>query len=316
MNEQEWLASTDPAAMLGEITAPHNSDLPNPGWRASDRRLRLFACACCRSVWDKLTDPRSRRAVEVAERFADGEFFEEHALTTHYTDARHVFRTEVDEAMLVLVASSCLNIDAIASANDAVQYLQSNRYCQPATQASLLHDLVGNPFRPLTLCGMDRKPFHNQHAHVDKNGSFWLEAECLACARLRTPTVLSLAQAAYDERPGRKCGRCFGDGVLVVSSGTPYDRPDFGPCPDCHGTGRIDDGTLDPARLAVLSDALVDEGCDDPDILQPLRGMEACACLYGYGPPPNQPQCVDGWRKADHPRYRGFHVLDTVRGVA
>jgi hypothetical protein len=47
--------------------------------------------------------------------------------------------------------------------------------------------------------------------------------------------LLSLAQAAYDERT-------------------------------------VPAGTLDPARLAVLADALEDAGCDNADILSHLRG--------------------------------------------
>ena len=38
-----------------------------------DKTLRLFACWSVRQVWHLLSDERSRRAVEVAERFAHGE---------------------------------------------------------------------------------------------------------------------------------------------------------------------------------------------------------------------------------------------------
>src|SRR5262245_53194845 len=59
--EGEWWTSTDPVRMLKACRG-----------RFRHRKLRLFAVACCRLVWDSLPDPRSRMAIEVAERYADG----------------------------------------------------------------------------------------------------------------------------------------------------------------------------------------------------------------------------------------------------
>src|SRR5262245_56195103 len=72
LTEEEWLASTDAQRMLGYF-----------GGKNRDRKLRLFACACCRGVWDLLRDEQERRAVEAAERFADGEATLEELAVAH-----------------------------------------------------------------------------------------------------------------------------------------------------------------------------------------------------------------------------------------
>jgi hypothetical protein len=62
MNETEWLECTDPGKMLEVL-----------GDRASERKLRLLACAHCRRQMLDPLDPLDWAMVEVAERFADGE---------------------------------------------------------------------------------------------------------------------------------------------------------------------------------------------------------------------------------------------------
>ncbi len=62
MNEEGWLSSFEPKPKLDYLR----------GQRVSDRKLRLYSVACCRRIWDYMIDERSRKAVEVAEEYADG----------------------------------------------------------------------------------------------------------------------------------------------------------------------------------------------------------------------------------------------------
>jgi hypothetical protein len=61
LTEAEWLASNRLGPMLRLVDR-----------KANARKLRLFACACARRVWGRITQKAGRRAVELAEAFADG----------------------------------------------------------------------------------------------------------------------------------------------------------------------------------------------------------------------------------------------------
>src|SRR5689334_6307564 len=60
VTEDEWLTCTDPKPMLAFL-----------GREASARKLRLFACACCRDIWTLLRQEMTREAVALAEHHAD-----------------------------------------------------------------------------------------------------------------------------------------------------------------------------------------------------------------------------------------------------
>jgi hypothetical protein len=60
MTEAEWLTGADPKRLVEFMDG-----------RASDRKFRLFASACCRFAWDAIPDNRSREAIAVAEQLAE-----------------------------------------------------------------------------------------------------------------------------------------------------------------------------------------------------------------------------------------------------
>jgi hypothetical protein len=292
MTEAVWLACVDPARMLDFLFDGMRSAgkpiLP------SDRKLRMFACACCRLA-DEARHPIAVEASHVAERLADG-------LATSKDRGLAYNRTaNIPNPVQRLWAQSCLRPIASGGAFDVVTSLK-----HPG-QAGLLRCIVGNPFRPVTLPQVCADP--------DWSPTQW------ACPWL-TGTALMLARQAYEERPGRKCEKCCGKGKWKRCNecngawagevgpdcfvcGHPYLTEKS--CPDCHGTGRIEDGTLDSLTLQALADALEEAGCVEGPILRHLRGRELYPAIDG-----DRTVWVD--LPLPGPHVRGCWVVDLILG--
>jgi hypothetical protein len=270
MTETEWVASTDPQAMLRFVTRDGSlpGDGPNRIVIATDRKRRLFACACCRQVWHLLTDERSRRAVEVAERFADGKAKNDRQRAfIEAGSAARPLGTFVPAAIPII---ACQPNPAECS---ALRFF--HKIVSPIVQADLLRDIFGNPFRPVPSRRRIRDSAIGPVAIECEHG-FDLCPKCDSedtefGAAVRSwltwnnGMVLKMAEAAYAERPVRVCERCEGEAYLYNQFGGRMD------CGNCHAQGRIETGELDPYRLAVLADALEDAGCTDEEILNHCR---------------------------------------------
>jgi hypothetical protein len=223
MDEKEGLGGSDSRAMVQYIAG-----------RATMRKAQLFAAACCRRVWDDLSDPRSRDAVEVVERLADGlagkedwQKVEEGAYDACEAVSKSepggvqsradyfaalamcwAVRSLPDNVMgAAWHASTAVGRRALAAAGKA-RGLRAVRLAAEAeefaAQCHLLRDIMGNPFRPLQ--------------------------------------PIPLAVLAWD------------GGVAVKLAARIYEERDFS-----------------RESMGVLADAVEEAGCQDADILGHLR---------------------------------------------
>ena len=157
MTEEEWFEDRyDPSDFILFLTDDQE---------ASDRKLRLFAVACCRRVWDHLPAPGSQRAVEVAERYADGTATTKELAAARrraepfksfeFGDvdvAKHAAEREVDVDSCALNAS-LLAADTLVSheaeGTDEYERWQEADNAESFAQVLLLREIFGNPFRPV-----------------------------------------------------------------------------------------------------------------------------------------------------------------------
>lgn len=190
MTEQEWFTSEDPQLMLSWA---QGEDLKGERlYPLSGRKLRLFACACARHVWRLLTDERSRRAVEVAERYAE-------ELVTEIVLARDKAREVCCSSpqCLTCIATECLN---------AIPWVTFPRngwvtnHIPLAVQADVVRDIVAY--------SANRYPLRDYGAcDLCLGAGVTMDLEmCPRCHGVGqvvpwiTPTALSVATRAYSER--------------------------------------------------------------------------------------------------------------------
>jgi hypothetical protein len=273
MTEFDWLVSEDPGSMLEYLRG-----------KISGRKLRLFACGCSRLSWDGLTDQRSRRAVEVAERYANGRRVGPVDWSPPWRGAWAAARTLLQSGgadspayLAAWHAAALLAADPVAAARQ-----QLDPAVRPAAQAALLRCIAGNPWRPVTLPKQtELKKWKDAQARSLPAGLAAMPAMKMYAEKIKeledssdpwiTPTVVALARAAYDERRQVPCLTCGGTGEGQYNDGGSTWRV----C-DCGGTGHTTDGLLDPDRLSILADALEEAGCPDGDLLRHLRGWQPC----------------------------------------
>ena len=170
MTEAEWLTCEDPREMLEGGWA----------WPFSERKFRLFGCACCRRIWPLITAPESRKAVEVSEALADGRSREGRRAAANGA-ATMVARRDrgsapcaAEEASKRLVRvyrtgsllagwasrtayfaheASYTGAYHAAGTADRAAFDVGNRakVAERTAQAALIRDIFGNPFRPVAL---------------------------------------------------------------------------------------------------------------------------------------------------------------------
>jgi hypothetical protein len=222
--EEIWFSGTELRATISFLKG-----------KSHERKLKLFACACCRRINHLLIDDRSKRAIDVVEQFHEGRVTRQIYDNAFQSaqDAYMALSRDVanDEATPGLSAyRSILRISRMFAAQSVMLcfgdgYWEVTQVCcgalrgqgtsdvdesesrsagekieanEQSAQVGLLHDIFGNPFHPIAI------------------DSEWL-----------TSTVLQLARQTYDSR-------------------------DF-------------------SILPILADALQDAGCENEEMLNHCR---------------------------------------------
>jgi len=162
MTEEEWLKCDDPHRMVMSLRRA----------ASSQRKSRLFAVMACRRFWTIVTDERSRKAVEVAELYLDGQASEEDrgaaAEASREAISEIVRIRQADYSfpeMFIHAARACAIAIAFRFSRPDLMALISacnlitrdpkspiaSRKDEKLAASATLRDIFGSPFRPVSL---------------------------------------------------------------------------------------------------------------------------------------------------------------------
>jgi hypothetical protein len=278
MTEADWDNCTDPRPMLAFLRR-----------KASGRKRRLFAVACCRHLWPLLTDPRVRDAVEAAELWADRRASPEE-LASHRAAARRALGEarlralrEADRAGLTWStlrfhfdhrAGALQAAAAALSAQPAPAGTPGGRFPERAAWGAMLAAIQAIGLEPLppaeeylaaalpVQAALLRDLFGNPFRVVSINPVWLLRGSGWSPSPPHRQEAQGRGSALRPWRPWER-------GPVAEMAQTIYDKRLF-------------------ERSPVLADALEDAGCTDATILGHLRGPG--------------------------PHVRGCHVVDLLLG--
>ena len=219
--EIAWLACNTPQPMLEFVRG-----------MASQRKLRLFAVACCRLVWDWFPQLVSREAVEVAERYADGKASRQELLAgRRAADPRWKEDEDTSIASAWTCAWATTDFAGWRAANDAARTAAITP--RPDAWFRIIRRL-----RPTQEMREESKAACQQMQRTQ------LAAQAVILRDLFHPFRRS--------RPLPRAVLRWNDETAVHIAQSIYNERSF-------------------TRLSILADALLDAGCEDEELIRHCR---------------------------------------------
>jgi len=147
MTEAEWQTCNNPEQMLEFLRS-----------KASDRKLRLFAVACCRRCKRRLNDEENRRVMDAAESFVDGKITAKELAAARNATASWISYVAAPQAQ-----QAALKVVTWASEEEGWQtcekllgigpypYRNASWIAERKAQTDILRDIFITPSRPITF---------------------------------------------------------------------------------------------------------------------------------------------------------------------